>query len=64
MQAEYYTDVSVMFTDIVGYTQMCCDLSPLHVMNLLNELYTVLDFCTAQFPTLYKVKLRCIYSHK
>ena len=52
---EEYTDVTIFFSDIEGFTSICASVQPIDVVNLLNELYTVMDYCASLFP-LYKVE--------
>ena len=47
---------TLFFSDIVGFTPHCRQNTPLAVFNLLDRLYTVMDLCVAQFPSLYKVE--------
>lgn len=47
--------VTIFFSDVVGFTSICASVAPREVVNMLNELYTVMDYCTSLFP-LYKVE--------
>eukprot|EP01038_Epipyxis_sp_PR26KG_P014946 gene14946-20105_t len=53
--AELFDEVTIFFSDVVGFTSICSQVKPFEVMRLLNELYTVMDYCTSHFP-LYKVE--------
>ena len=52
---ELFEEVTIFFSDVVGFTNICAQVSPIQVVKMLNELYTVMDYCTSHFP-LYKVE--------
>lgn len=52
---EAFQGVSIFFSDVVGFTKISSEVEPLEVHELLNTLFTVMDYCTALFP-LYKVE--------
>ena len=52
---EEFEEVTIFFSDVEGFTNICAGVSPIQVVNMLNELYTVMDYCTSLFP-LYKVE--------
>ena len=63
---EEFEEVTIFFSDVEGFTNICASVNPIQVVNMLNELYTVMDYCTSLFP-LYKVEtigdaymVRCI----
>jgi adenylate cyclase len=41
--AEDFQEVSVMFADIVGFTQIASYLSPIDLINLLNQIFSTFD---------------------
>lgn len=46
VSARQYDDVTMLFSDIVGFTSICSTASPMAIINMLNELYTQFDiFC-------------------
>ncbi|UXI22809.1 hypothetical protein NH340_JMT08752 [Sarcoptes scabiei] len=46
VRARQYDDVTMLFSDIVGFTSICSSASPMAIINMLNELYTQFDvFC-------------------
>ena len=52
---EQFESCSIFFSDIVGFTAMSSNLEPIQVVELLNQLYTVMDNVTNALG-LYKVE--------
>lgn len=52
---EAFDEVTIFFSDVEGFTTICSQVTPDKVVNMLNDLYTVMDYCTSKFP-LYKVE--------
>jgi len=50
-----HEDVTLFFSDVVGFTEMAAELAPWEVIDMLNILYTVMDFLNERFG-LYKVE--------
>jgi guanylate cyclase soluble subunit beta len=50
-----YENVTLFFSDIQGYTNICDQVDPWAVIDLLNQLYTVMDYLASHF-NLYKVE--------
>ena len=50
-----HDDVTLFFSDVVGFTSMCAELDPWEIIDMLNTLYTVMDHLSAKFG-LYKVE--------
>ncbi|OTF82378.1 adenylate and guanylate cyclase-like protein [Euroglyphus maynei] len=46
VEARQYDDVTMLFSDIVGFTAICSSATPMAIINMLNDLYTQFDvFC-------------------
>jgi class 3 adenylate cyclase len=54
VEPEFYDCVTVMFSDIVGFTSLSAQITPTQVMKFLNDMWTVFDAILDQFDA-YKV---------
>lgn len=54
VQARKFDDVTMLFSDIVGFTAICAQCTPMQVISMLNELYTRFDH-QCGFLDIYKV---------
>lgn len=52
---EMFHGVSVLFSDVVGFTHICSLISPMEVVTMLNNMYTVFDQISEQH-NVYKVE--------
>lgn len=50
-----YENVTLFFSDVVGFTSICDAVEPWDVVDMLNQLYTVMDHLASHFQ-LYKVE--------
>lgn len=54
VQAKKFNQVTMLFSDIVGFTAVCSLCTPMQVITMLNELYTKFDYQCGELDV-YKV---------
>ncbi|XP_046826962.1 head-specific guanylate cyclase [Vespa crabro] len=55
IEAKMYSDVTMLFSDIVGFTAICSTATPMMVVNMLQNLYEQFDIFCGQLDV-YKVE--------
>ncbi|KAG5668928.1 hypothetical protein PVAND_016837 [Polypedilum vanderplanki] len=55
LNAEYYDCVTIMFSDLVGFTEICSTSTPHEVVEMLNFLYSLMDSIITNFDC-YKIE--------
>jgi len=51
-----FENVSILFSDVVGFTNICSQITPMEVVSMLNAMYTKFDYLSERH-NVYKVCL-------
>eukprot|EP00980_Cylindrotheca_fusiformis_P018742 scaffold6241_cov129-Cylindrotheca_fusiformis.AAC.19 len=55
VEPAHHEKVTLFFSDIVGFTKICDQVEPWAVIDMMNQLYSIMDFLASHFG-LYKVE--------
>ena len=51
-----FDNVTILFSDVVGFTRICSQISPMEVVSMLNAMYTQFDQLSEKH-NVYKVSI-------
>lgn len=55
---QVFPDVTILFSDVVKFNEICIHITPMQVVDMLNEIYIVFDTLSEKH-NVYKVGLAC-----
>lgn len=53
---QMFDSVSILFSDVVSFTEICSRITPMEVVSMLNAMYSIFDTLTEK-NRVYKVKM-------
>lgn len=62
IEAKTHEDVTMLFSDIVGFTSICSTATPMMVINMLQDLYNQFDVYCGQLDV-YKVSKNLLHNN-
>ena len=55
LSIQVFDNVTILFSDVVGFTRICSQISPMEVVSMLNAMYTKFDRLS-ELHNVYKVR--------
>lgn len=56
---QMFDSVSILFSDVVTFTEICSRITPMEVVSMLNGMYSIFDTLTER-NNVYKVRLMAL----
>lgn len=56
LSSQVFPDVTILFSDVVGFTRICSHITPMQVVSMLNTMYTLFDTLSEKHRV-FKVRL-------